>query len=249
MKELEGRIALVTGASRGIGRTCAIALASEGTSIAVNYIKSDAKARAVVEEIRSAGGDAFAIKADVSDIAQVRKMRAAIAKKYGEVDILVNNAGIHQHLKSWELGSEDWERVIATNLTSIFNTANVFAPQMMKKKWGRIVNVASVIGYIGTDHEVHYAASKGGAVSVTKALALELAPHGVRVNAVAPGYIDTDMTKFSSEKERRFYMSKVPLGRIGKPSEIADAVAFLCSDKSSYITGSVLHVNGGLALI
>jgi 3-oxoacyl-[acyl-carrier protein] reductase len=249
MKDIEGRVALVTGASRGIGRACALALASEGASVVVNYVRSDEKARAVVGEIKSSGGDAIAFKADVSDIAQVKKMRAAAAKKFGDVELLVNNAGIHQHLKSWELSSADWERVIATNLTSIFNTANVFAPAMIKKKWGRIVNVASVIGYIGTDHEVHYAASKGGAVSATKALALELAPHGVRVNAVAPGYIDTDMTKFSSEKERKFYLAKVPMGRLGKPSEIADAVAFLCSEKSSYITGSVLHVNGGLALL
>jgi len=249
MKDLEGRTALVTGASRGIGRAVAIALANEGASVVVNYVKSDAKARDVVRDIISAGGEATAIKADVSDIAEVKKMRASIVKKYGEVEILVNNAGIHQHLKSWELGIADWERVIGTNLTSIFNTANVFAPAMKKAKWGRVVNVASVIAYLGTDHEVHYAASKGGAVSATKALALELAPYGVRVNAVAPGYIDTDMTKFSSEKERKFYLAKVPMGRLGEPSEIADAVAFLCSEKASYITGSVLHVNGGLALL
>jgi 3-oxoacyl-[acyl-carrier protein] reductase len=247
MKDLEGRTALVTGASRGIGRAVAIALAGEGASVVVNYIESDAKARDVVSKIRDAGGEAMAMKADVSDIAEVKKMRAAIVKRYGEVEILVNNAGIHQHLKSWELGIADWEKVIGTNLTSIFNTANVFAPAMKKAKWGRVVNVASVIAYLGTDHEMHYAASKGGAVSATKALALELAPYGVRVNAVAPGYIDTDMTKFSSEKEKKFYLAKVPMGRLGEPSEIADAVAFLCSEKASYITGSVLHVNGGLA--
>jgi 3-oxoacyl-[acyl-carrier protein] reductase len=249
MKDLEGRTALVTGSSRGIGRAIAIALAGEGASVVVNYIRSDAKARDVVSKIRSAGGEATAIKADVSDIAEVRKMRIEIGKKFGEVDVLVNNAGIHQHLKSLELEIADWERVIGTNLTSIFNTANVFAPAMKKAKWGRIVNVASVIAYLGTDHEVHYAASKGGAVSATKALALELAPYGVRVNAVAPGYIDTDMTKFSSEKERKLCLAKVPMGRLGLPSEIADAVAFLCSEKASYITGSVIHVNGGLALL
>jgi 3-oxoacyl-[acyl-carrier protein] reductase len=249
MKGLEGRVAIVTGASRGIGRACAVALAVDGASVAVNFINSEAKAREVVDEIRSAGGDAIAVRADVSDIAQVRRMRATVVKKLGDVGVVVNNAGIHQHLKSWELASADWDRVIATNLTSIFNTANVFAPSMIEQKWGRIVNVGSVIAYVGTDHEVHYAASKGGAVSATKALALELAPHGVRVNAVAPGYIDTDMTKFSSDNERQFYLAKVPMGRLGKPSEIADAVAFLCSEKSSYITGSVLHVNGGMALL
>ncbi|MFH0815202.1 MAG: 3-oxoacyl-ACP reductase family protein [Methanobacteriota archaeon] len=249
MKDLEGRTALVTGASRGIGRAIAFALASEGASVAVNYLKSGSKAREVVREIRSAGGEAVAIKANVSDIAEVKKMRVEILKRFGEVEVLINNAGIHQHLKSWELDIADWENVIGTNLTSIFNTANVFAPAMKKAKWGRIVNVASVIAYVGTDHEMHYAASKGGCISATKAIALELAPHGVRVNAVAPGYIDTDMTKFSSEKERRFHLAKIPMGRLGVTSEIADAVAFLCSEKASYITGSVLHVNGGLALL
>ena len=232
MKDLEGRTALVTGASRGIGRATAISLAREGASVVVNYLNSDAKARDVVREIRSAGGEAIAVRADVSDIKQVRKMRAAITSKFGEAEILVNNAGIHQHLKSWELGIADWEKVIGTNLTSIFNTANVFAPDMKSARWGRIVNVASVIAYLGTDHEVHYAASKGGAVSATKALALELAPYGVRVNAVAPGYIDTDMTKFSSEKERRFNLAKIPMGRLAEPSEIADAVVFLWSEKA-----------------
>jgi len=248
MKGLEGRVALVTGASRGIGRACALALAGEGCSVAVNYLGNKGKANEVARLARKAGGAAISVKADVANHAEVRKMASAIRKELGEVEILVSNAGIHQHLKTWELTPDDWGRVIGTNLTGIFNCANVFAPSMIERGWGRIVNVASMIAYTGTDHEIHYAASKGGAVSATKALALELAPHGVRVNAVAPGYIETDMLAFDSAAEREAFQAKVPMARFGKPSEVADVVVYLCSDRSSYITGQIIHVNGGIAL-
>jgi 3-oxoacyl-[acyl-carrier protein] reductase len=174
-------------------------------------------------------------------------MKNKIHEFVDPVDILVNNAGIHQHLKSWELSNEDWDRVIGVNLTGVFNCSKAFAPDMMEKKWGRIVNISSVIAYLGTDHEVHYAASKGGVLSATKSLALELAPHGITVNAVSPGYIETDMTKFENEEEKKYYLEKIPLARLGKPQDIAHAVVFLCSTTATYITGETIHVNGGLA--
>jgi 3-oxoacyl-[acyl-carrier protein] reductase len=247
MKEMKGKIALVTGSSRGIGSATAFALAEEGAKMVVNYKKSKKKAEDVVKQISRAGGDAICIQADVSQILEVEKMNNEIEDRMGNVNILVNNAGIHQHLKSWELSPDDWSRVLGVNLTGVFNCSKVFIPHMIEEKWGRIVNISSVIAYIGTDHEVHYAASKGGVVSATKSLALELAPYNIRANAVSPGYIRTDMTKFESEKERQFYLEKIPLKRLGEPKEIAECVVFLCSDRSSYITGQDISVNGGLA--
>jgi 3-oxoacyl-[acyl-carrier protein] reductase len=247
MNEFNGKIALITGSSRGIGSATAMAMAEVGAKVIVNYEKNKEKAQDVVNQILENGGDAIAIRADVSQVEDVENMKAQIEDRMGDVQILVNNAGIHQHLKFWELSSEDWSRVMGVNLTGVFNCIKAFTPPMMEKKWGKIVNISSVIAYIGTDHEIHYAASKGGVVSATKSLALELAPYEIRVNAVSPGYIETDMTKFESEEEKQFYLEKIPLKRLGDPSEIADCVVFLCSDRSSYITGQVIQVNGGLA--
>ncbi|UCF07480.1 MAG: beta-ketoacyl-ACP reductase [Thermoplasmata archaeon] len=247
MTGLKGKTAVVTGSSRGIGRACALELAGEGAVVAVNYEKNKDKARETVTLIDELGGEAVVIPADVSSPEEVEKMKNKIHDFVGPVDILVNNAGIHQHLKSWELSFKDWNRVLGVNLSGVFNCSKAFAPDMMERKWGRIVNISSVIAYIGTDHEVHYAASKGGVVSVTKSLALELAPYSITVNAVSPGYIETDMTTFSSEEEKKFYIGKIPLGRLGQPKDIAHAVVFLCSDSATYITGETIHVNGGLA--
>lgn len=249
MGQIKGKVALVTGSSRGIGRATALVLAIEGAKVVVNYEKNKEKAEVVVAELKENGAEAISIKADVSNPQDVENMKNIIFQEMGEVSILVNNAGIHQHLKTWELSHEDWDRVIGVNLSGVFNCSKAFAPEMISKNWGKIVNISSVIAYIGTDHEIHYAASKGGVVSATKALALELAPYNVNVNAVAPGYIETDMTKFSNEKERQYYLKQIPIGRLGSPSEIADCVVFLCSEKSAYITGQTLHVNGGLAFL
>lgn len=249
MSDIKGKVALVTGSSRGIGKATALALAKEGAKVVVNYAKNRKNAHEVASNIKEEGGEVIIVEADVSSSQEVEKMRNRVHEEMGEVTILVNNAGIHQHLKSWELSSEDWDRVMGVNLTSVFNCAKAFTPDMISKKWGRIVNISSVIAHIGTDHEVHYAASKGGVVSATKSLALELAPYNIRVNAVSPGYIETDMTKFSSKEERKYYLEQIPIKRLGRPSEIADAVVFLCSERSSYITGEVLHVNGGLAFL
>lgn len=249
MTDIEGKVALVTGSSRGIGKAVAIALAKEKAKVVVNYVKNRKMADEVVSKIKEEGGEAIMIEADVSNSKEVESMRERVHKEMGHVNILVNNAGIHQHLKSWELSDEDWNMVLGVNLTGVFNCTKAFTPDMRSNKWGRIVNISSVIAYIGTDHEVHYAASKGGVVSATKSLAMELAPYNIRVNAVSPGYIETDMTKFSSEEEKGYYLEKIPLGRLGIPSEIADSVVFLCSSRSSYITGEVLQVNGGLAFL
>lgn len=240
------RTAVVTGASRGLGRATAVKLAENGCDVIVNYEKNADAAAGTVALVKKLGRDAHAVEADVASEDAVAKLFDEATERLGKIDILVNNAGIHQHLKSWELSKNDWERVIGVNLTGAFLCSKAFVGPMKEEKRGKIVNISSVIGYMGTDHEVHYAASKSGIVGLTKSLALELAQYNINVNAVAPGYIRTDMTKFESEDEERKYAETVPLGEIGKPEDIAYAVAFLCSDSASYITGEVLHVNGGL---
>jgi len=245
---LEGRIALVTGASRGIGRAIAIRLAQEGCDVAVNYNTSPEAADDVVGAIKALEREAIAVHGDVSSPEQVEAMTAEAVEELGEVDILVNNAGIHQHLKSWEMTPEDWQRVIDVNLTGTYLTSRLIGPGMADRGWGRIVNISSVVAMSGTDHEAHYAASKAGLHGLTKSLALELSPRGVTVNAVAPGWIRTDMTADATEEEMAEAMREVPLGRIGEPEEIAAVVAYLVSPEASYVTGQVLHVNGGMGL-
>jgi 3-oxoacyl-[acyl-carrier protein] reductase len=245
---LEGRSALVTGGSRGIGRAIVERLAEEGCDVAVNYERSRDKAEAVAGRARELGRRAMTVQADVADASAVDAMRDKVLGQLGRVDILVNNAGIHQHLKSWELPTEDWERVIAVNLTGAYLVSRAFAPHMLGRGSGRIVNISSIVAMSGTDHEAHYAASKAGMHGLTKSLALELGPHGVMVNAIAPGHITTDMTATATEEEVRDTLRLVPLGRLGAPGEIASVVAFLASDEASYITGQVIHVNGGMGL-
>lgn len=242
---LEGKTALVTGASRGIGRAIALELAKNGCNVVINYLKNEEKAREVEKEIKKYG-KAMIIKADVSRQEDVEIMRKEVIKNFRGVDILVNNAGIHQHLKSWELSIEDWEKVINVNLTGTFLCCSAFIPFMKKKRYGRIINISSVVAHTGTDHECHYASSKAGIIGLTKSLALELAPYNITVNAIAPGFIETDMLKFESEKERKRVEKKILLGRIGKPEEIAYATCFLASNMADYITGETLNVNGGL---
>lgn len=243
---IKGKTALVTGASRGIGRAIAFSLAREGANIIVNYVRDKKSADFVVRKIIRENGNATAVRANVSSYEEVLAMKEEIDAITGNVDILVNNAGVHQHLKSWELKPNDWRRVIDINLTGVYNCCNIFVPGMIKNKWGRIVNISSLSAIAGTDHEVHYAASKGGVISSTRALALELAPYGIRVNCVAPGLVFTDMTKDSTKKEIEAAVARIPLGRMGKPEEVAEVVLFLCSDKSSFITGETINVNGGV---
>ncbi len=245
---LEGRSALVTGGSRGIGRAIVERLAEEGCDVAVNYERSREKAEAVTERVRALGRRAMAVQADVADASAVGAMCDEVLGQLGRVDILVNNAGIHQHLRSWELPAEDWERVIAVNLTGAYLVSRALAPHMLERGSGRIVNISSIVAMSGTDHEAHYAASKAGMHGLTKSLALELSPSGITVNAIAPGHITTDMTATATEEEVRATLGLIPMGRLGAPEEIASVVAFLASDEASYVTGQVLHVNGGMGL-
>ncbi|UCH90289.1 MAG: 3-oxoacyl-ACP reductase FabG [Thermoplasmata archaeon] len=244
--DFKGLVAVVTGASRGLGKATALALAERGCDVVVNYEKSEGAAQEVVKLIEKLGRSAVAVKADVSKKEEVEALYEKSMELSGHVDILVNNAGIHQHLKIWELPVPDWERVLAVNLTGAFLCTKAFVDQMKERRSGKIVNISSVIGYMGTDHEVHYAASKSGLVGLTKSLALELAPFNINVNAVAPGYIRTDMTVFESPEQEEEVAARIPLGELGEPEDIANTVAFLCSKEASYITGEVVHVNGGL---
>ena len=245
---LEGRNALVTGGSRGIGRAIVRRLAEEGCGVAVNYERSRDMAEEAVREVAALGRPALAVQADVSDARAVEAMRDRVLDELHEVDIVVNNAGIHQHLKSWEMSVADWERIIGVNLTGAYSVSRAFAPHMLARRRGRIVNISSIVAMSGTDHEAHYAASKAGMLGLTKSLALELSPHGITVNAIAPGDIETDMTAGVKGEELQKLLRTIPLHRMGQPSEIASAVAYLCSDDASYVTGQCLHVNGGLGL-
>ncbi len=244
---LRGKIALVTGSSRGIGRATALELARNGCDVVVNYVKNEKKAREVEREIKECGQEALVIKADVSVRKEVKRMRDEIMDTFNKLDILVNNAGIHQHLKSWELSLEDWKHVIEVNVTGAFLCCQVFIPHFKEKRHGRVINISSVVAFIGTDRECHYASSKAGTIGFTKSLSLELAPYNITVNAIAPGFIETDMTSFENAKEREIVEKKILLRRVGKPEEIGYAVCFLASDMAEYITGETLNVNGGLA--
>ena len=248
MDLLGKRVALVTGASRGIGRAIAVELAREGADVVVNYTRSDDKAGAVGQEIEELGRRALVVKADVSRLDEVESMRKRVLKEFDGVDILVNNAGVHYHVKSWDMKEAEWRRVLGVNLDGVFFCSKVFSPEMREKKWGRIINISSIIGFTGTDHEAHYGASKAAVVGLTKSLALELAHYNITVNAIAPGWIETDMTAGTTAAEMKKALELVPLGRIGQPRDIANAAAFLASDKASYITGQTMHVNGGEAM-
>ena len=245
---LEGKVALVTGGSRGIGRAIAVRLAREGCHVAVNYHASEEAALRVLEEVRGAGVRGMVVHGDVADEDQVEAMVSEVREELGPVDVLVNNAGIHKHHKSWEMSVEDWDRIIGVNLTGAYLTSRLLGPEMAARGWGRIINISSIVADIGSDHEAHYTASKAGMHGLTKSLALELSPKGVTVNAVAPGWIRTDMTADVTEEEWAEALEEIPLGRIGEPEEIASVVAYLASPEASYVTGQVLHVNGGVGL-
>jgi len=246
--EFEGRVAVVTGGSRGIGRGIALELANNGASVAIAYRSEEEKANEVKAMIEAAGTEAIAVKCNVADEADVQRLHDQVMDKWGKADFVINNAGIHQHLKSWELSEEDWHKVIDVNLTGVFLVTKAFTPQMMERKFGRIVHISSCVAFTGTDHEVHYAASKGGVFSMTKSHALELAQYGINVNTIAPGYIETDMLIFDEVHPLEKVLETIPAHRLGQPEDIGRAVKFLCSKDSDYITGQVIHVNGGLIM-
>ena len=243
---MDGRVALVTGASRGIGRTIALALADRGATV-VAAARGD-HAAAVVDEIRAAGGRADAASVDVTDPASVDAAVAAALARSGRLDILVNNAGITRDQLMLRMKRDDWDAVLATNLTGAFTCVQAVLKPMVKQRSGRIVSVSSVVGQAGNPGQANYAAAKAGLIGFTKALALEVASRGITVNAVAPGLIETDMTRAISEGAQDDWTSRIPLKRLGTPADVAAAVVFLASDEASYITGHVLAVNGGMYL-
>ena len=245
---LDGKCALVTGASRGIGRAVALKLASEGAKVALNFAGNEAAANSVRQEVEAAGGQAILVKADVSDEAAVQQMVQTTADAFGRIDILVNNAGITRDGLLARMKEEDWDAVLSTNLKGVFLTTKAVAKLMMKQRAGRIVNMASVVGVTGNAGQANYSAAKAGVIGFTKTIARELASRGITANAVAPGFIDTDMTAALSDKAKEAALAGIPLGRMGLPDDIAAAVLFLVSDQASYITGQVLNVDGGMVM-
>ena len=244
MSSLQGRVAIVTGASRGIGRSIAEALAARGARV-VAAARGD-HAAAVVEAIRAAGGTAEAVTVDVTDPDQVMAAVAGVLDRHGRIDVLVNNAGITRDQLLLRMKREDWDAVLATNLSAAFACSQAVIKPMMKQRGGRIINITSVVGQAGNAGQSNYAASKAGLIGLTKALAIEVASRNITVNAVAPGLIETDMTRAVSEAAQQDWAARIPLKRLGTPGEVASAVAFLASDEASYITGHVLAVNGGM---
>jgi len=246
MGRLEGRVALVTGASRGIGAAVATRLASEGATVAVNFAGSEAAALAVVAAIEAAGGRAVAMQADVSDPSACTALVERTVAELGGLDILVNNAGITRDGLLVRMSDADWEAVIATNLTGVFSMTRAAGKVMMKQRSGSIVNMTSVVGVAGNAGQVNYSAAKAGVIGLTKSVARELASRGVRCNAVAPGFIETDMTAALSDEVRAATSAQIALKRFGSPADVASAVAFYASDDSAYVTGTILAVDGGM---
>jgi 3-oxoacyl-[acyl-carrier protein] reductase len=243
---LEGKVALVTGASRGIGRAIALELARQGADVAVNYAGSEAAAREVANEITKLGRRSLVVRANVADSGEVEAMVKQTIEELGKLDILVNNAGITRDNLLMRMKEEEFDEVIATNLKGVFNCIKAVTRPMMKARGGRIINISSVVGVMGNAGQANYVAAKAGVIGMTKSVARELASRGITVNAVAPGFIETDMTAVLSEDMKESLLGQVPLGRLGKPEDIANMVAFVASEKASYITGQVFHVDGGM---
>lgn len=242
---IQGRIALVTGASQGIGRACALELARAGATVAL-AARNQGKLSEVAQEIEAAGGQAAAFALDVASEESIKAGAKAIVEKFGKVEILVNNAGITRDTLVLRMKRPDWDDVLTTNLTGAFLLTQTLLGPMLRNRWGRIINVSSVVGRTGQAGQVNYAASKAGLIGMTRALAREVASRGITVNAVAPGYIETQMTSGFDEKTREAMIGQIPLGRPGTDLEIAQSVAFLASEGAAYITGHVLDVNGGM---
>jgi len=247
-KLLNGKTALVTGGSGGIGRAVVLRLAAEGANVVVHYAKNAESAAKAVEEAQKFGVQALALQADVSLAEQAERLVSETIDALGGLDILVNNAGITRDGLLVRMKDEDWDAVINTNLKGAFNCSRAAAKQMLRKRWGRIINISSVVGLIGNPGQANYCASKAGLIGFTKALAKELGPRGITVNAVAPGFITTEMTASLPEDVRQRMLANIPLGFFGEPRDVAAAVAFLASDDARYINGHVLQVDGGLGM-
>jgi 3-oxoacyl-[acyl-carrier protein] reductase len=245
---LDGKVTIVTGASRGIGRSVAIELAKQGAKVVINYAGNNAAAEEVKNLIISAGGQAIVIKADVGNVEAVDAMVKETIDTFGKIDILVNNAGITRDNLLMRMKEEDWDAVMNINLKGVFVCTKAISRIMMKQRAGKIINMTSVVGLMGNAGQANYAAAKAGVIGFTKSMAKELASRGITVNAIAPGFISTDMTAVLSEQVKKELAEKIPVGRLGSPEDVAAAVAFLASDSANYITGQTLNVDGGMLM-
>lgn len=243
---LAGKVALVTGGSRGIGRAICLRLAGMGARVVVNYVSNSAAAEETVALIEGAGGQAGLSRFNVAESGQVQPAIEEILEQYGGIDILINNAGITRDGLLLKMKEESWDQVLDTNLKGAFTCIKAVSRPMMKRRWGRIVNIASVIGFLGNAGQVNYAAAKAGLVGLTRSAARELASRSITVNGVAPGYIDTEMTSELSAEVKAKILSEIPLGSMGSAEDVAAAVAYLVTDEARYVTGQFLHVNGGM---
>ncbi|WP_100404513.1 3-oxoacyl-[acyl-carrier-protein] reductase [Bacillus solitudinis] len=245
---LQGKVAIVTGASRGIGRSIALELARHGANIVVNYAGSKERAEQVVVEIKQLGSDAIAIQADVASSDQVQTLVKETMDAFNRIDILINNAGITRDNLIMRMKEEEWDDVINTNLKGVFNCSKAVTRQMMKQRYGRIINIASVVGVLGNAGQANYVAAKAGVIGLTKTMARELANRNIHVNAVAPGFIETDMTDELNDDMKVQLLGQIPLATLGKPENIATVVRFLVSSDADYMTGQTLHVDGGMVM-
>lgn len=246
--EKQIQVALVTGASRGIGRATAIELSKKGYTVVINYAGNKEAAENVKKEIESIGGSAITIQGNVANTEDVDRIFSEIKEKYGRIDVLVNNAGITRDGLMIRMKETQWDEVISTNLKGVFLVAKAAASMMMKQRSGSIINIASIVGVVGNIGQVNYSAAKAGVIGMTKTMAKEFAARGIRVNAIAPGFIETDMTEVLPEKVKENMLKSIPLGRMGKAQEIANAVCFFASSDASYITGQILKVDGGMVM-
>ena len=242
---LQGKVALVTGASRGIGQAIALELARQGATV-LGTATSDAGAAAISQYLADAGAQGKGLMLNVTDAAQLDVVLAQIATEFGDIQILVNNAGITRDQLLMRMKDEDWDAIMDTNLKPVFRLSKAVLRGMMKGRWGRIISIASVVGAMGSAGQANYAAAKAGIMGFTKSLAREVGSRNITVNCVAPGFIDTDMTKGLADEYKQQLLAQIPLGTLGEPQHIADAVAFLASDRAAYLTGQTLHVNGGM---
>ncbi|MBB6449332.1 3-oxoacyl-[acyl-carrier protein] reductase [Geomicrobium halophilum] len=243
---LKGKKAIVTGASRGIGRAIALHLAQNGADVAINYAGNEAKAAETVKDCQAYGVDAFSIQANVSEEEEVKTLFKTVTDHFGRIDLLINNAGITKDNLVMRMKADEWDSVVDTNLKGVFLCSKAAARPMMKQRSGAIVNIASVVGVLGNPGQANYVAAKSGVIGLTKSLAREFATRHIRVNTVAPGFIDTEMTDVLQDDKREDLLSQIPLGELGRPEDVAEAVTFLASDQSRYMTGQTLHVDGGM---